>query len=111
MRTHWTDRDSGELLGLLREAMRTEKAVKIAYADEYGNTSERVIWPIALAYYEEKQLVAAWCTMREDFRNFRTDRIVSAAALETRFGKRRAVLARQWEDVWQAEHKLRYPDQ
>src|SRR3954454_15534966 len=50
VRTHWTDRDTGELLSLLREAMRTEKAVNIAYADENGNSSERAIWPIALAY-------------------------------------------------------------
>ena len=110
VRTHWSGTDSGPLLSVLREAMRAEKAVNIAYADESGKTSERAIWPVALAYYEEKQILAAWCTMRQDFRNFRTDRIVSAVPLEARFGKRRAVLAKEWETVWRAEQKRRYPD-
>jgi len=93
----------------MREAIRIEKAVQIAYADEGGNTSERAIWPIAIAYYDEKQVVSAWCTVRQDFRNFRTDRIVSASPLEARFGKRRAQLAKEWEAIWQERQKARYP--
>jgi predicted DNA-binding transcriptional regulator YafY len=48
--------------------------------------------------------------MREDFRNFRIDRIVSADVVEGRFGKRRAVLAREWEDQRRAEMEARYGD-
>ena len=98
------------MLAVMRKAIRHEKAVDIAYADESGNTSERAIWPITIAYYEEKQIVAAWCTVRQDFRNFRTDRIVSAAPLEARFGKRRAQLAKEWEAIWQAQQKARHPE-
>ena len=67
------------MLGTIREAMRSERALQLAYADEQGRTTEREIWPLALAYYDDKQIVAGWCTLREDFRNFRVDRI---AALE-----------------------------
>ena len=74
--------------------------------DERGG-HQRVIWPVALAYYEQKQIVAAWCTLREDFRNFRTDRIVFAEKVERRFGRRRAVLAREWEDSRRAEQQDR----
>ena len=110
VRTHWEGATNEPLLALVREAMRTEKAIEIAYADEGGKTSERAIWPIAIAYYEEKQIVAAWCTIRQGFRNFRIDRIVAAVPLEARFGKRRAVLAKQWEAIWQAEREARYPN-
>ena len=110
VRTHWEGATNEPLLALVREAMRTEKAIEIAYADEGGKTSERAIWPIAVAYYEEKQIVAAWCTIRQGFRNFRIDRIVSAVPLEARFGKRRAVLAKEWEAIWQAEREARYPN-
>jgi predicted DNA-binding transcriptional regulator YafY len=111
VRTHWQDRGDEPLLKVMREAMRTERAVEIDYADESGQNSTRAIWPIALAYYEEKQIVAAWCTMRQDFRNFRTDRIAAAVPLEARFGRRRAQLARQWEEIWRAEREKKYPGQ
>lgn len=85
--------------------------VEIDYADETGRSTTRAVWPITLAYYEQKQVIAAWCTMREDFRNFRTDRIAAARLVEGRFGKRRAQLVREWEDLWQQQRRERYPDE
>jgi predicted DNA-binding transcriptional regulator YafY len=110
VRAYWDDIKMEPLLGVLRDAIRDERVLKISYADEQGRTSERAIWPVALAYFEQKQIVAAWCTMREDFRNFRIDRIVNADVIEGRFGKRRAVLAREWEDQRRAEQRARYGD-
>ena len=81
--------------------------MEITYAAESGESSRRAIWPIALAYYEEKQIVAAWCTVRRDFRNFRIDRIRSAAPTEARYGKRRAQLATEWEAAWQEQQRQR----
>ena len=88
------------ILGQLRLAMRTEKAVQIAYADEGGRPSERVIWPVQLAYYEGKQTIAAWCCLRSAFRNFRTDRVSTLTLTEERYGKRRAVLEKEWRSTW-----------
>ena len=101
VRTHWEGKGDEPLLATMREAMRRERAVEIDYGDESGNSSRRAIWPIALAYYEEKQIVAAWCTMRQDFRNFRTDRVREATPGPEPFGKRRAVLMKEWEAIWQ----------
>jgi predicted DNA-binding transcriptional regulator YafY len=101
VRSHWQD-DEQPLLGLVREAIRDERVLEISYADERGRTTERTIWPVVLGYYEEKQIVAAWCTMREDFRNFRIDRIIAAQPVAGRFGRRRAALVRAWEDSWRA---------
>lgn len=98
----WNDTDEGRLLPLIREAIRDEKVLELSYADEQGRTTDRAVWPIALAYYEQKQILAAWCTMREDFRNFRIDRIADVRVIEGRFGRRRAQLAREWEDLWRA---------
>jgi predicted DNA-binding transcriptional regulator YafY len=92
------------ILGLLRSAMREERALHIAYADESGKASERNIWPVQLGYYEGKQIVAAWCCLRQAFRHFRTDRVVAATPTDTRFGKRRAVLVKEWQDNWRREH-------
>src|SRR6218665_197768 len=40
------------ILGQVRQAMRTEKALTISYEDEGGNPTQRRIWPVQLAYYE-----------------------------------------------------------
>ena len=97
-------RDAVPVLGLLRAAMREEKALHIAYADEQGRESERDIWPVQLAYYEGKQIVVGWCCSRNAFRNFRTDRIVSATPTDSRYGRRRAALAKEWTIEWEKLH-------
>jgi predicted DNA-binding transcriptional regulator YafY len=99
---NWNDSED-RLLPLLREAIRGERVLEISYADEHGRTTDRVIWPVALAYYEQKQILASWCTMREEFRNFRTDRVADARVVDGRFGKRRAQLMREWEDQRRSE--------
>ena len=38
------------------------------------------------------------------FRNFRTDRVVAATPTENRYGKRRSVLAKEWQDEWDRIH-------
>jgi predicted DNA-binding transcriptional regulator YafY len=84
------------VLGLVRAAMRSETAIRLEYADEGGNTSERDVWPVQLAYYEGKQIIVAWCCMREAFRNFRTDRIATLTATEERYGRRRLAMVKEW---------------
>src|SRR3546814_2307527 len=84
-------------LATVREAMRAEKTLHIDYADARGTATARAIWPAALAYYEDKQIIAAWCLLRRDFRSFRIDRVTSARIGDERFGRRRAVLM---ADFW-----------
>lgn len=96
----WGERKPVPVLADIRLAMRHERAVRIDYADEQGRPSSRVIWPVGLAFYEGKQTIAAWCLLREDFRSFRTDRIVSLVVTEERYGKRRAMLESEWRESW-----------
>ncbi|WP_332719320.1 helix-turn-helix transcriptional regulator [Pelagibacterium mangrovi] len=98
-----SDSEPLPLLALVRRAMRAERALRIAYEDEKGNCTERDIWPVQIAFYENKQIIAAWCTLREAFRHFRTERIASAEITEIRYGRRRAALADDWYVQWQAE--------
>ncbi len=84
------------LLATVREAMRAERTLHIDYADEKGAATERAIWPAALAYFEDRQVIAAWCLLRQDFRSFRIDRIAAARIGDARFGRRRAVLMADW---------------
>lgn len=91
------------LMALVRKAMRAERALRIDYEDEKGNASAREIWPVQIAFYENKQIIAAWCTLRNAFRHFRTERIVGAELTEERYGRRRAALAEDWHVEWLKE--------
>jgi predicted DNA-binding transcriptional regulator YafY len=90
----------------IREAIRREHKLRIAYINEGGESSDRVIWPIALAFMEKARVLAAWCELRNGFRHFRADRIRELTPLRMRYPTRRAVLVKQW----QAEHKIRLPE-
>lgn len=79
-----------------REWIRTGRKIHIAYRDEAGATSERVIWPIVIALFERTRVLAAWCELRQDFRHFRTDRVVSARFLDEGHGHRLAALRQSW---------------
>lgn len=83
-----------------REAMRTERAVLIEYEDAEGRVSSRTVWPIQLAYYEQKEIVAAWCCLREAYRLFRTDRIKTFELTDQRYGRPRAELTTEWMETW-----------
>lgn len=80
----------------IRAAIREEVKLKIYYCDEKGQHSDRVIWPIALAFFDRTRVVAAWCELRQDFRHFRADRIEKARPLKQRYPKRRRVLLKDW---------------
>ncbi len=81
----------------LRRAIRSERRVRIRYADGSGAESARVIWPFALAFFEQVRVVVAWCELRQGYRHFRADRIKSLEVLEDRYPRRRHALMKDWQ--------------
>lgn len=84
-------------MGRLRTAIRTQGKLRLLYRDETGAETDRIIWPIAVAYYESVRLIVGWCELREGFRHFRSDRIVQADFLDTRYRTSRAKLRAAWK--------------
>jgi predicted DNA-binding transcriptional regulator YafY len=68
----------------------------IAYMDEKGRRTARTIWPIAMAYYVDVTLLAAWCELRCDYRHFRVDRIVTSRIMDEQFSADRGRLLAEW---------------
>jgi predicted DNA-binding transcriptional regulator YafY len=83
-------------LKLVRLAMREQRKMRIAYTDQAGVTSKRIIWPIMLGFVESKRFIAGWCELREDFRLFRADRIAQAEFLRDRYQRNRRELVKEW---------------
>lgn len=86
-------------LALLRRALHEEKKLELRYRDEKGIQTARVVWPVALGFFETTRVLVAWCELREDFRHFRTDRIEAAALLAERPPKRRRALHKEWSNI------------
>jgi predicted DNA-binding transcriptional regulator YafY len=66
----------GERFEQLRGSIRAKNKVQFVYADENDALSERVVRPLSLYFWGERWTLAAWCETRNDFRNFRIDRIL-----------------------------------
>jgi predicted DNA-binding transcriptional regulator YafY len=86
-------------IGLVRGAIRAERKLGIAYRDGKGARSERIIWPFALGYFDKVRVVVAWCELRNNFRHFRTDRIVDLTPTDARYPRRRLALLKQWRET------------
>jgi predicted DNA-binding transcriptional regulator YafY len=86
----------GADLAEIRAAIRDSRKLFIGYADSRGRRTNRVIWPIAMAYYVDATLVGAWCELRADYHNFRIERIQSSKVLRERFDQQGGRLFREW---------------
>jgi len=85
--------------GVLREAIREERKLRIAYLSGDDKETMRVIWPIAIAFFERVRVVVAWCELREAFRHFRTDRITAVELTAERLPRRRPQLLSAWREA------------
>jgi len=81
----------------VRKWIRAQGKIRIWYRDRDDEDSRRVIWPIGVAYFESVRLIVAWCEMRQDFRHFRTDRVLTADFLEDTFPTPTKTLRAAWK--------------
>lgn len=76
-------------LTAIQLAMINFYMVKIKYQKIHTNElSEREIEPAAMYCYDEIWIVIAWCHLRQEYRNFRLDRILEFKVLNKKFDDR-----------------------
>ena len=86
-------------LSIIRQSIRSETKIAISYRAASGVSSRRVIWPVALAFFDRVRVLAAWCETRQAFRHFRIDRIAEWEPLDDRCPRRRRTLMREWREI------------
>jgi predicted DNA-binding transcriptional regulator YafY len=69
----------------LRTAINEHRRVELNYRDGEGRESLRRIRPLGLFFWGYGWSLGAWCELRNDFRNFRLDRIADCVLGEERF--------------------------
>jgi predicted DNA-binding transcriptional regulator YafY len=75
---------SSAALAMTREALIAQRRIRLKYANEKGDETERTVRPLGLFFWGKTWTLAAWCELRVGFRNFRLDRI-GEATLRDRF--------------------------
>jgi predicted DNA-binding transcriptional regulator YafY len=72
---HEQRQNGATLFDQVHQAIQLQLRCQLSYADAQSNLSERHIWPLALHFWGYSWTLGAWCEQRQDFRNFRLDRI------------------------------------
>jgi predicted DNA-binding transcriptional regulator YafY len=96
-----------ERLGLLREATSERRKAWLAYLDAGDVRTERSVRPLGLSFFGRTWMLTAWCELRNDFRNFRLDRVERLRTLDEGFvdepGKTWEDYVKRMEDEWGVE--------
>jgi predicted DNA-binding transcriptional regulator YafY len=92
----WNMPTDGLDIALARAWARKGRKIALVYRDRNDEVSKRIVWPVTVAYFDAARIVVAWCELRQAFRDFRADRVVSADFLDDRFPSRPADLRRKW---------------
>lgn len=85
-----------------RSWVRAGRKIALRYRDELERETERTIWPIAVAYLDTVRILVGWCELRQDFRHFRTDRVIEADFLSEPYPSRPSALRAQWRKTLEA---------
>ena len=66
--THWDP---------IHQAIQGRTPIRIHYLSLDDQTSQRTVLPLGLFYWGNKWTLGTWCLLRQDYRDFRLDRIQS----------------------------------
>jgi predicted DNA-binding transcriptional regulator YafY len=100
-------KDLRRTLDSLHRAALDRHILETKYADETGAATERRIRPLALCFWGGVWTLIGWCELRNDFRNFRVDRIQSFDTLPLTFTQQPG---QTWADFLK-KVRAQYPDE
>lgn len=98
---------SVHLLNQIQQAIVRQHVLSIEYVTNFHKQStQREIEPIGLVYYSSHWHLIAFCRLRGDYRDFRTDRIQSLTNTETFFPKQNLLTLQAYLERLRAQEHL-----
>jgi predicted DNA-binding transcriptional regulator YafY len=96
-RNDLSDRELGQCLATLQDAVVHRKGARIIYHTNYRDSvDEREIEPLGLVYYGDNWHLIAFCRLRHDIRDFRLDRVQHLELTGETFPERRGFSLREY---------------
>ena len=84
---------------LLRHAIRERYRLQLIYTDRDGSTTDRIVWPLLIAFLDRTRYLVGWCETKEDYRHFKTERVNELKVLGDKYPGRRAALLKGWDEA------------
>lgn len=96
-----------ERFGHVRRAVDERRKLELAYVDQQGGSSRRTIRPLGLYFWGDAWTAAAWCELRQGFRNFRVDRMEGLVVMDERFELKPPITLEDFVAAMQDEERRR----
>ncbi|MBU2896195.1 helix-turn-helix transcriptional regulator [Vibrio hepatarius] len=80
-----TTRLSSNFGKILRHSIDDRLKIKLHYIDKNLNKSERTVQPLGLVFWCHSWTLVSWCDLREEYRQFRLDRIENCVVLDDKY--------------------------
>lgn len=74
-----------QIHGQVRQACEAQTKLVLIYTDEHQQESQRLVWPLGIIGLSGKWVLVAWCELRQDYRNFRFDRMLNIQTSDQQF--------------------------
>lgn len=92
---------SQAVLTQIQNALANRRVLALAYrASGRDETTRREIEPLGLVYYSDHWHLIAYCRLRRDYRDFRTDRIIRLAVSSETFQPHTKFSVREYVTSW-----------
>jgi predicted DNA-binding transcriptional regulator YafY len=99
---NYSNEKTSDSLSTVQKAITNLKLIKITYHSIWKNElTQRTIEPQALYHASENWIMIAWCRMRNDYREFRLDRIKTIQLLEEQFQSRGFLLMDYFKQAYE----------
>ena len=92
----------------IQRAIARHEVLKLNYSNAENEISEREVEPVGIYYYSLSWHLIGWCRMRNEYRNFRSDRIRSLLNTGQKFEPRSKIsLEEYFKSQFQSSEKLK----
>lgn len=95
---------SPNLLSTINNAIDNCKYAIIEYDSREKGVSTREIEPMAIVYKDRKRNLVAWCSLRNDYRSFRLDRLNLIKLKQEEFTRRQDFRVEDFQDDPNAQY-------
>ncbi len=82
---HYLETDAAKHSLTIRKAIHDSRYLTLHYQRADGENSMRTLRPLGLVYWGQKWTLIAWCKLRQDYREFRLDRIKNLSVTGEKF--------------------------
>ncbi len=81
----------------VQNSIASSTLIELTYHSKYNDTvSKRIVEPIGLLYYFSNWHLIGYCTLRKDYRDFRSDRIQNISILNQRFNPQERITLQEY---------------